>query len=363
MWIKFIDDETEYRRLAFNDDKNDFILYDDEEKNNLECYSVMPLKKEPHPENYSLLILHNERNDYTENSIYQVRVYNGAKDERIGWIFPIQALLSKDHDFVDNEHFQVYAYIAYYLLLSKAETNNEKTINGQEYLTLTNLYDENITLLITNNEITKDISGFSIKDYYVDLYRKGYSLEGHGNLVTNVEKSDTSIHLKKISSQLCEFAIINKLFEKSIPISPGQEFARFYVYYQLVEILITAVFKNHFEMFISTINSNINNLFDNKDKLNSIINEKNRIKMLFGSYTSIECEKKEVLNNTCLDLLRRCGKKESHEVADNLYMVRCLLVHELYSVGEDCETIIKAVNDAFLEVIFDALFSFNAGQC
>ena len=59
---------------------------------------------------YSVHLFHN---DYlnAENDIFQL--YDYSSNTRIGWIFPIQALLSQDHNYAENEHFLKYAYVSF----------------------------------------------------------------------------------------------------------------------------------------------------------------------------------------------------------------------------------------------------------
>lgn len=71
-------------------------------------------------------MLYNKREDCTENSIYQVLV----KNQRIGWIFPVQALLSRDHDYAKNSFFLKYAYVAICLLLEQIEDKTGGLLMG-----------------------------------------------------------------------------------------------------------------------------------------------------------------------------------------------------------------------------------------
>ena len=46
-------------------------------------------------------------------------------------------------------------------------------------------------------------------------------------------------------------------------------------------------------------------------------------------------------------------------MAENLYSVRCLLVHSMYMLNEDSHALLDEVNKAFLDVIMDMLLTFR----
>lgn len=46
-------------------------------------------------------------------------------------------------------------------------------------------------------------------------------------------------------------------------------------------------------------------------------------------------------------------------MGDNLYSVRCLLVHSMYMLNEYSHKLLDEVNKAFLDVIMDMLLTFK----
>lgn len=107
MLLKFKDSEEECSFLQYIKEENVFYLQDAAHKVVCEYYPKLNLDSEYDPLQYKYLFLHNEREDYSENSIFQVYV----GEQRIGWIFPIQALLSNQHDYAANTFFLRYAYV------------------------------------------------------------------------------------------------------------------------------------------------------------------------------------------------------------------------------------------------------------
>ena len=70
--------------------------------------------------------------------------------------------------------------------------------------------------------------------------------------------------------------------------------------------------------------------------------------------------KLDILNELCIDLLKKNGKKiNPDKTANNLYNVRCLIVHNLYSLDEYSRNLLEGLNNSFLDVIFDILFTFK----
>lgn len=130
MVLKFKDSEEEICSIRYIKEENIFYLLDVGNKTVCECCPKLNLDPKYDPSQYRYLFLHNERDEYSENSIFQVYV----GQQRIGWIFPIQALLSNQHDYVNNPFFLRYAYVAFCLLLNDIKSKNEKEISSEIFL-------------------------------------------------------------------------------------------------------------------------------------------------------------------------------------------------------------------------------------
>lgn len=353
MFLKFKDSEEEICIIQYDEEENMFFLQDKENKIVCECCSKLKLDPKYDPSQYEYLFLHNEREEYSENSIYQVHVDN----QRIGWIFPIQALLSTQHDYAENTFFLRYAYVAFYLLLNSIKSKNEKEISSEIFLE--DFYDDSLTLLVLDKDnISKLKEAFYIKLYTVSLYKQGYSWSGRGNLDSQIEKPDKRIHLKPLAKELQGKTYIDTLFEKEIP-KTQEAFARFHTYYQIIEIMISTVFEDKFKKFVEQLNNSVDSLFDQRDELGNMIQEKQRVKWLFSEYVSISQQEKNILDECCRKLLQENGKKINTEMGDNLYSVRCLLVHSMYMLNEYSHKLLDEVNKAFLDVIMDMLLTFK----
>ena len=353
MLLKFKDSEDVCNSLQYEKENNVFYLQNSVGKTICEFWPKLQLDSEYNPSQYRYLFLHNEREDYSENSIFQVYV----DKQRIGWIFPIQALLSDQHDYAGNKFFLRYAYVAVWLLLNNIKSENEQEISSEIFLD--DFYDNSLTLLVLDNENISRLEGtFGIENYTISLYQYGYSWSGRGNLDSQIEKPDKIIHLKSIAKELQQTKYIYTMFEKEIP-KIQEAFARFHTYYQIVEILISIVFEDKFKTFVDLLKNSKESLFEQRDKLGNMILEKQRVKWLFAEYVSIPQTEKNILDEQCKKLLQENSKKAGVGMAENLYAVRCLLVHSMYTLNEYSHEILEDINKAFLEVIMEMLLTFE----
>lgn len=353
MHIKYTDSNDVYSSVVFDEGANIFRL-GGEHSNFLEFKPVLKLDPEYQTQNFSYLLLTNESPACTENSIYQV--YVGK--QRIGWIFPLQALLSEEHDQSKNPYFLKYAYVAVYLLLQNIEEIDKREV--PEEISLENYYDSKKSILVIDRENTAKLDSFQLESYIVGLFQYGYAFNGKGNIFADRLPIDarTKITLQALSPELSMIPNINFLFKEQLPIAEN-EVIRFYLCYQIIELLIAVVFEDLFQNILAKISVDSEALFDQRDNLSRIASEKHRIKVLFSSYVSIETNHQTDLDLACKKLLVLNGKAVSTQYYENLYSVRCLLVHRLYTLSADSYEILQDINKPFLNIIMDILFSFK----
>lgn len=352
MLLKFADVEKECTTYEYQEKDNVFLILDSCGSAVSMFCPVLQLDSTYDIENFQMIVLHNEREDNTENSIYPVYVSN----QRIGWIFPIQALKSIQHDYFDNPFFLRYAYIAVCLLLEGIKSQNEISISSEIFLE--DFYDDNISLLIIDKTNLNLIKDFELHDYTVSLYKNGYAYSGKGNLESEIILIGKRLNLIPIADELRGIHYIHKLFENEIP-KNQEAFAKFYLYYQIIEIMISVVFEDKFRKFVAELDEDVSSLFDKRDELGQMIVEKQRVKWLFSNYVRIQREDRNILNDRCKSILRENNKKGTGDMAENLYAVRCLLVHNMYILSNDSQGMLEELNKCFLEVIMDMLLSFH----
>lgn len=303
------------------------------------------------PDDFEIYLLYNNNDKISENSIYKLY----ADDIRIGWIFPIQSLESCEHDYAQDEFYLRYAYVALYKLLQMINFTNEEYSD----FSIMDYYPDNIQLLVYDTNNTKNIAGFDISKYTVSLFYKGYSYIGEGNIFTEPEEIDKNIRIRQLPAPIRDISYINVLFEELVPLHETS-YSKFHLLYQIIEILIGVVFNYKIKELMREMENSSDDLFDKREKLNDITTEKKRVVWLFNDFAKIEPQKLDSLNNLCIDLLEKNGKKTNvNKAADNLYNVRCLIVHNLYSLNECSRELLEDLNNSFLDVIFDILFTFK----
>lgn len=192
----------------------------------------------------------------------------------------------------------------------------------------------------------------------MSLYQKGYSYSGKGNLYSTIENANKRINLQPISKELRNIKYIHTLFEKEVP-KNQEAFAKFHTYYQIIEILISVVFEDKFKKFVTQLSDDMDSLFDKRDELGNIVLEKQRVKWLFSNYVKLSGEDVAILDGYCKNLLKINGKKISNTMAENLYSVRCLLVHNMYILNDKSHELLGELDNAFIDVLMDMLLTFD----
>ena len=364
-----IEDElvSEYVSWTYIPSENKFV-FEGEGEHSLEYNPVLKLDTEYDPSHFQIVFLNN--NETTENSIYMVEVKNNDKWDRIGWVFPIQALLSREHTQANNQFFLKYAYVASCLLLGMID----KTVNDEtpEEFYLDDIFDADQNILVIDNDNVSKIGDFQFEKYIIGLYQYGYTLKGtipcSNSLPISHDNYPGRIKIKKISDDISSIKFINQIIGGPLT-SETSLVMRFHFWYQIIEILIQEIFNYEFAQLLGKLSTDPESLFDTKDSVNTISGEKQRVKMLFENYSSIiDASARNDLNNACIKLLSHLQRKVVPNVAYNLYAVRCLIVHKLYTLSAKSEeeglviSYLSEINDALTDVLIDVLSTFHYRQ-
>ncbi len=350
MRIKNIETNDEGVQFQFDKEKRICIILD-KSGEMLTCIdTIVEVIDDYSPLDYDVILLNNDRADCTENSIYQVMV----NQKRIGWIFPIQAIRSEEHNYSANIHFLKYAYIAWVYLLEKCEVE----VDSFDEFDLFSAYSDCCNILVLDKGNCRS-ENFLYENYMVSLFDYGYSEAGKGNLFTPDKSKNKSINLKKISPEFESNQYINVLFKGPISLEKNP-ISRFYVYYQLIEIMIEKVFEHLFQKFIKELNQSADNLFDKKEDLSAYTNEKYRLTRLCNDFSCVETALKNELHEKCCELLSYTGSaKQGNEASESLYYVRCLLVHRMYVLDPRAELMLETIDNLFLELCINLLMTYK----
>ena len=352
MRLKYKDSDYIFSKFNYQINDNCFSITSEGDNYVEVCYyPVLKLDSEYDMNNFSYELFYN---DYIyENSIFQVY----TNSQRIGWIFPIQALLSSEHDYVDDKYFLKYAYIATCLLLKDIEQIDEK--NFPQDFRLSDYVNEKNIIFVIDNTNTKQIEDFKISNYIVSLFKYGYTYNEKGNFNPSPIKGLKRLTIHPLAKELCDNPNINTLFTEQFFLAVDNEIIKFYICYQIIELLISKVFEYKFHSIIEKLSDNPEELFDLRDDLSKITAEKERVKWLFEEYTTCNTSDKTALGMACEKFLKLNDKKISHSYYYNLYSVRCILVHKLYFLDKESYNLLCQINASLLNVTIDMLFSFT----
>lgn len=359
MYLKFSDEDEVYSHVKYDAEEKCFYAVDSKNVC-LKCENSLNLNVEENLEDYCFEILNTDILN-RENDIFQV--FDKQANVRLGWIFPIQALLSDEHDYAENSFFLKYAYTAIYLLLENVDEENKR--NSSEILRITDFYSEDAIILVLCKSNCNLINGFCYEDYIVDLFRYGYSCVPYSTIGEKdvyegkrINKGKR-INIRRISKNVKERDFTLEVFKSLLVQTNLLPFAKFHMLYQIVELLIGDIFSHEFTDFSKKISEDGNDLFDLKDELQRIAGEKYRVKRLFNEYSHIGGMLKEKLMDVCNEILKESSKEVKVNAEESLYSVRCLVFHDYGSIPSEARELIKAINEVFEKVVIELLVSFN----
>lgn len=346
-----------YNSYSFNSESNSFELFRAQEKErndgygNVRIVTPLQLDSEFAPSEFNLVLL--KCSDRSENNIHRVFV----EGHDIGWIFPIQALVSCSHDSATDSFFLKHAYVAMSLLIDKIDTVFCGDVDINELL-ITDFYKSEDTVFVMETAECDKIEGFSLDKYVVSLYEMGYSFLGNGGLLIPGRRLGKSLSLKAVTLSSDYSMLVNSFFKQLIPLAED-EVSRFLMQYQIVEILISNVSDNLLVDYLEKYRRSEIDINKLKEKTNEVLIEKNRVIELFSRFCSIDNSLLAHIDSLC-DLLvppssnRRYGKGEKY------YLLRCKIVHNSYYFSLDDFETIKEINDSIIIVLMSMLFSFKS---
>lgn len=328
---------------------------------------------------YSLYIFKGDK--VPENNIFQVyEKYLNIKEQgqgRIGWTFPLQALLSNEHDYANNLHFLRYAYVAFNKLISLNENLSEliPDYKPDTVYTLGDFYKDNLIIMILCNESLSKIDNFRIENYLPSLYSKGYyffdsitdTFENEVILEKVKNKKDNipakRLTIESVSKQLNEGTYINRLFIDLLK-NEKHYLVKFHLLYQVVELLIERIFNNEIKRLFKEIECDSCNLFEIRNEFSKLAEELARIEKLFTTYTN-DVKDLNCLKEACISLLVKTGNEKDlnqFSPGKNLYTVRNLLVHNYRLLSIEHVELINEINSCFENVVIDILIRFKEGN-
>lgn len=296
--------------------------------------------------------------NFSESNIYQV--FEKEHGNRIGWVFPLQALTSQEHDYALNKYFLSYAHSAFYDLFSddNLSTTSRKIAYREEGIyELEDFYDvEQVHILVLSVQSINEIPNFDVNHYFFDFYRKGYFLKEY-NGEKQVDEVDGKLKVCSVSKDLKDDDYPFQLFS-DVLISETHQLVKFHLLYQVIELMIEKIFDKELQSIIESLNQGERKLSHIKDDFSELSKEGNRIIKLFHSYTNNSSMKEELME-ACNSLLLSNEMKKRPNSGLALYNVRNLIVHDYRSIPLSDYDKITDINQLFEEVVIDILINFK----
>jgi hypothetical protein len=333
---------------SYDNPKKQIIL----EQGDLSCTLEYKLKYDNQfdPTNFTAQMLFH--NNLSENNIFQV--YEKILGERIGWIIPLSALGSNEHDYSDNPHFLRYAYVAYRKLIdSDFQTN--KPAYKLNY-TLEDFFPPNSAILVLNDK-TRKIPDFDIDNYFPTLYFYGYYpnyVRVESTKEMRFEADQKRITLYPISTVLRDETFLKELFKNYLNVSTD-DISKFHLLYQVVELLIERVFRSKLKAWLAE-NHEHEEAHKLREKILEISNTEKRLEILFCDYVKIERPLTE-LRSILLEFLDEKSDSDT-PTSRLLYQARNVIFHGYRKLTPEQKALLTELNKYLDEYLVKAVATY-----
>jgi len=363
MIIEFEDSKkSEFDKIEFNSEENIFCI---KNKDNSIELNFNFISNEAlfdfEGKNFQFFFLQNHHLN-AENDVFQIYI----KEDRIGWIFPIQTIINLENDFSNNKFFNKYRYITYKNLLSKINPQKKLKLNNDNYYSLIDLYEEDLIIFCVSNEtLQKELN---IDDFIPSLANYGYFL--YSNIDTNsvISKNDLinqnkgipKIKIQESKININEHNYLSNIYKLHLK-NTSDKTLKFFLLYQVIEFLIEKKFEIIFEAFLTQYNQKSINKNDFKEKLNEHSRERKIIKKLLSEITLDDDLKTNFIRDAKL-FLDNFTIYEKTELGDYIYDIRNLIIHRYRDVDvlDSEKTIIfESITNQLERIVNDCLINYN----
>lgn len=320
-------------------------------------------------QNFEMLLLF--KRGIKESEIFRIFTED---DSRLGWMFPLQALQSSQHQYADDENFLKFARIAFEKLCDGVanvylkEPEYEALRNYQ----LSEFYSDETVVLLMSRDAIKNIENFNKNDYLPFLAQYGYYLLTNRNPSDGVleilalGEGKTRIKLISTSPALRSESFIFTLITEVIPYE-HQPLSKFFFQYQLIELLLDKVLQ---ELLLKLANEilaargkSASELKDVLDQVAEKLSEKKRLNILFSEFlsTSPDDATLRALCNRFLQIISviPAGSPELQRFSEYLYKVRNTLFHNFRNVDQNAQSLIEPISCEFKKLILEMLLRFQ----
>lgn len=306
------------------------------------------------------------KKDVKENEILQIKIKNRSEHKRIGWLFPIQALSSNEHDYANDVHFLNYARIGGFKALNEIDFKSHFNLMpvNDDNVGFNDIFHDSTCLLIINKDDAKDFDSDILNAILPELFCYGFVKLGKsdpdGIKIPNIKSASKELKLKPVSSQLQGCGLVGDLLSRMIAFE-DKSISKFFFCYQIVELLIDNIYRIEQENIIESLiesREDSGKAKESIDKLQDCMREKKRLTLLIEKYTDVKRDLHSLKSN-CNDLLEMLGKSEGNNFQDYFYMIRNFTFHQYRDFPEEGSYLLNDIADDFLAIMPDLLSSFK----
>ena len=269
-----------------------------------------------------------------------------------------------------------YAYVAFLKLLKNQEeytTFNPLFSKITNNYKLTDFYGEDIIILVLCNSPLQKIDNFQVDNYITSLYSYGYYFcQPIENLKEIDTRSDSenptgkNLILQKNSSCLQKEDYVYRLF-KDLLKNEEHHLVRFYLLYQVIELIIQIVFERKILEEIKNFNNNPDkNIRKLKEKIDNISTEKKRVSILINDDVKINNPNLLISCNELIKLFNDDDSNEKDDISKKedlggaLYDVRCLIVHQFRKLPDKIlEEKLREINKEFENIVIKIILDYK----
>ena len=340
---------------------------DAESPENFEIPYVLPIRDTYDPSDFEVYFFF--KNAVKENEIYQV--YDRAREARIGWCFPIQALASKEHSYCDNEHFLKYAYVATVALLDRCPDymfTISPSIDSSGKINLNDFFhDATVVLVICKSTLEKGTS-FDLANWLPSFFSLGYTqlLERSPcDLFYKIENVpvEKRVNVQQTSSILKNEKFIEFVFSERLPYEKNPLLCFFYLY-QIVELLIEKIFQAEQKKLVDELVKVTGDSFKTKEvleKYKDCISEKKRLDLLVTNYVD-NMPSEDDLKKSCNNFLKSAGVDDGGRLSQYFYPVRNILFHNFHNSPPNIDSLLSEIIQSLIPFLCDLLIVFSVND-
>jgi len=288
------------------------------------------------PDEYRFVALH--KSAYAENDIFQVFSRNRDSDNRIGWLFPLYALVSSSHDYARDPHWGVYARCL-------------KEHVGSDSISEIVERNENLHFAVLKKERLQRNGIDEITAMRYNLYSLGYCTSeiddakkhyANHDIIANVEEARRNKKIVVSPAVRSPSEYLVRLIETRLG-NVEHFYFRFMLVYQVYELLMEQAFFDRMDNYRKR-KLNIGTI---REKVAELNNERKLMGILFEKYR-VRNEPDEDFRLAAIDFLKDF-KEENYgggqlTFSDLVYDIRNVLVHNFYKYDGEDATLARLVD-------------------